>query len=101
MTTTEVRPPLTDREKEQARRDYLADPGVSIEQLADEYGVSRGAMQRAIAPVARPRGGQARAKITTEQMRRLADSGLSLSQIAKQAGITKSQVSRRLSGRTH
>jgi hypothetical protein len=100
MTTTEVRP-MTVKEKEQARRDYLADATVSVERLAAEYGVTYAAMQRALAPVARRRGGRERATITTEQMRRLADAGLSLSQIAKQAGITKSQVSKRLSGRTH
>lgn len=85
-----------DVEKAQARADYLADASVSVQELADEYGVSRTAMLRALAGVTRPRGGVVRATLSTEQMLRMRASGLTLEYIAKQAGITQSGVHRRL-----
>lgn len=88
--------PMTDKEKAQARADYLADPSVSVQQLADEYGVSRSAMLRALRGVTRPKGGQVKARLSTSQMWELRARGLTMFQIARQAGITESGVSRRL-----
>lgn len=89
--------PMTEAEREQARRDYQADPDVSVQQLADEYGVSRSAMLRALAGITRPRGGQVKARLSTEQMRRMYhDQGLTLRTISEQAGITESAVWYRL-----
>lgn len=93
--------PMTTADRDRARADYLADPDVSVQQLADEYGVSRSAMLRALAGITRPSGGQVRSGLTTEQMRRLREQGLTLEYIGRQAGLTKGQVSRRLAGRTH
>lgn len=91
------RRPMTEAEKEQARADYMADRSVSIAQLADEYGVSRTVMQRALRGVARPPGGVVKATINTEQMWRMRSAGLTLEQIGRQAGLTRAGVSRRLS----
>lgn len=88
---------MTKAEKEQARRDYLADPSATYRRLAAEYGVSEGAMQRALAPVSRRPGGVVRASLSTEQMWRMwRVDGLTLAEIGRQAGITESGVSRRL-----
>lgn len=88
---------MTNSQKEQARRDYLADPAATYRGLAAEYGVSETAMQRALAPVTRPRGGVVRATLSTEKMWRMwRVDGLTLSEIGRQAGITESGVSRRL-----
>lgn len=89
--------PMTAQQKAQARADYEADASVSVQQLADEYGVSRTAMLRALSGITRPRGGIVTAQLSTSQMRAMADAGLTLGEIAKQAGITRSGVSRRLS----
>lgn len=99
-TRTTARP-MSEREKAQARADYLADRTVTVERLADEYGVSRSAMLRALRGVTRPVGGQVLTRLSDTQMRKLRDEGLSLSQIAAQAGISRQQVSRRLRGITH
>jgi ABC-type transport system involved in cytochrome c biogenesis ATPase subunit len=96
-----VNRPMTTADRERARADYLADPDVTVQQLADEYGVSRSAMLRALVGITRPKGGQVRSALTTAEMLRLRDQGLTLEYIGRQAGLTKSQVSRRLAGRTH
>lgn len=87
---------MTDAQKEQARKDYLADPSATYRTLAAEYGVSETAMQRALAGVMRPRGGKVRARLTTEQMLKMHHAGLTLKEIGRQAGITESGVSIRL-----
>lgn len=88
---------MTKAEKEQARKDYLADPSATYRKLAAEYGVSEGAMQRALATVMRPRGGVVRASLPVEKMWRMwRVDGLTLAEIGRQAGITESGVSRRL-----
>jgi DNA-binding NarL/FixJ family response regulator len=87
---------MSEKEKEQARRDYLADESVTYRQLAAEYGVSESQMLRTLAPVARGKG-RPKASLTTEQMLRMRESGLTLYEIARQAGITESGVHRRLS----
>lgn len=88
--------PMTAREKAQARADYAADASVSVQQLADEYGVSRSAMLRALAGVTRAPGGQERSRLSTERMIEMREQGLTLFEIARQAGITESGVSIRL-----
>lgn len=90
--------PMTVREKQQAREDYLADPSVSVQQLADEYGVSRSAMLRALQGVTRAPGGTVKSRLSVDEMRRLRDGGFTLSYISQQAGITESGVWRRLYG---
>lgn len=86
----------TEREKAQARADYTADTSVSVEQLANEYGVSRTAMLRALSGVTRRPGGQETSRLSTARMREMRESGLTLYEIAKQAGITESGVHHRL-----
>lgn len=88
---------MTPAQKEQARRDYVADPSVSYRELAAEYGVSESQMLRALTGVTRPRGGVVKSALSTGQMLRMYDSGLTMQEIARQAGITVSGVSRRLS----
>lgn len=87
---------MTADEKEQAKRDYLADPGSSYRSLAAEYGVSESVMRRALAGVARPHGGVVKARLSTDGMWQMRRAGLTLGQIARQAGITESGVWRRL-----
>lgn len=86
----------TEKVKAEARADYLADRSVSVQELADEYGVSRSAMLRALTGITRSRGGQVRSRLSTERMLEMREQGLTLFEIAKQAGITESGVSIRL-----
>lgn len=88
--------PMTDAEKKAARDEYRSDASVSVQELADEFGVSRSAMLRALSGITRPAGGIVKATLSTGQMARMRASGLTLYEIAKQAGITESGVHRRL-----
>jgi CTP-dependent riboflavin kinase len=88
--------PMTVSEKALARYEYQRDPSVSVQQLADEFGVSRSAMLRALHGVTRRPGGIERSRLSTEQMIRMRDAGLSLREIGRQAGLTESGVWRRL-----
>jgi hypothetical protein len=94
-----MRTPMTDAEKADARREYLADPSVSVRELADEFGVSTSAMLRALRGVTRPPGGQVKATMTTDQMVRMYhDQGFTLREIGRQSGLTESGVWRRING---
>lgn len=90
---------MTPAEKALAREEYLADPTVSVQELADEFGVSRSAMLRALQGVTRRPGGVERSRLTTEQMQAMRDAGFTLHQIGFHAGLTESGVWRRLNER--
>ncbi len=88
--------PMSMADKALARYRYLSDPNASVQVLADEFGVSRSVMLRALSGVTRKPGGIERSRLTTAQMRTMRDGGLTLYQIGKQAGLSESGVWRRL-----
>lgn len=90
--------PMTRAEKQLARFEYVSDPGLSVQALADEFGVSRSVMLRALRGVTRPPGGVVKSRLSTEQMRAMRDMGFTLYEIGKEAGLTESGVWRRLYG---
>lgn len=91
--------PMSTADKALARYRYLSDPHASVQVLADEFGVSRSAMLRALSGVTRRPGGIEKSRLTTAQMRNMRDCGLTLYEIGKQAGLSESGVWRRLNVR--
>lgn len=90
--------PMSTADKALARYRYLSDPNASVQVLAEEFGVSRSAMLRALSGVTRRPGGVVKSRLSTNQMRKMREGGLTLYEIGKQAGLSESGVWRRLNG---
>lgn len=88
---------LTDEEIMEVRARYQGDRSLSAARLADEYGVSKSVMLRAIRGVQRSPGGKPRVDVDTDSLRRMYyDEGMTLAQIGRQKGLSESGVWRRI-----
>jgi hypothetical protein len=90
------RPPrLSPDQRAQARADYLSTPGITVDQLAERYGVGRTVMLRNLAGITRPAGGR-RKPVATSELVSLTRQGYTVRQVAERTGLSPAGVSLRL-----
>lgn len=88
---------LTPKQREEARALYLSNTDLSVDAVAQSYGVGRTVMLNVLKGITRPRGARPKTDMTTEEMIRLHDQdGLSCYYIAQMCGLTESGVWRRI-----
>src|SRR4051812_13741749 len=87
---------LSTDEQDQARMLYVRDRHLSVEDVANSFGVPRTTMLRYLKGLTRPKGGQVRTLVPTAAMQQMRDEGLSFREIGERVGLSTAGVQYRL-----